>query len=166
LIINFVCTNLLGAVKVYYFLLVLHAVIKTGFMVRKTRQTVSIEMKKYFIHNGVEHFGPFDTEDLKQHKIQRETPIWYEGLEDWTTAEKIVELKPLFAAIPPPFRKVELTPPKIEKKEKVASAKPKETDNNSVKALMKKNEFIVVFILSSFMFFSVVCGILLYLLMK
>jgi hypothetical protein len=157
-----------GTVKVYFFLLVLQAVIKTGFMVRKTRQTVSIEMKKYFIHNGVEHFGPFDTEDLKQHKIQRETPIWYEGLEDWTTAEKIVELKPLFAAIPPPFKKVELTPPKIEKKEKavkVAKESPKESDS-TVNALMKKNEFIVVFILSSFMFFSVICGILLYLLMK
>jgi len=61
-------------------------------------------MKKYFIHNGTEQQGPFDLDDLKSKMISKETPIWYEGLEEWTTAEKLEELKDVFKPLtPPPF---------------------------------------------------------------
>lgn len=61
-------------------------------------------MKKYYIHNGKEQQGPFDIEDLKTKSITKDTSIWYDGLLDWTTADKIEELKDLLRSqTPPPF---------------------------------------------------------------
>jgi hypothetical protein len=53
-------------------------------------------MKKYFSHNGEEPNGPFDVEDLKKKNINRETLIWYEGIDNWIVADKIEELNVLF----------------------------------------------------------------------
>ncbi|HEY6162751.1 MAG TPA: DUF4339 domain-containing protein [Bacteroidia bacterium] len=66
-------------------------------------------MKKYYLHNGIEQQGPFDAEDLKSRTITRETPIWYDGLPDWTKAGDIPELQSLFVSSPPPFKTT--TPP-------------------------------------------------------
>lgn len=68
-------------------------------------------MKKYFIHNGVHQLGPFDIEALRSENITWQTPVWHEGLDEWTTAEKIDELKSIFNSIPPPFTTA--TPPPI-----------------------------------------------------
>ena len=62
-------------------------------------------MKKYFLHNGTEQDGPFNIEELKEKKISRETSIWFEGLEEWTTAGKIEELNPIFSSIPTVLKK-------------------------------------------------------------
>jgi len=53
-------------------------------------------MKQYFIHNGQNEEGPFDLEQLKLQPLKKETPIWYEGLDKWTTAGEIEEIKILF----------------------------------------------------------------------
>jgi len=53
-------------------------------------------MKKYFLNDGTSQQGPFDIEELKAKNINVETPIWYEGLAEWTTAGKVEELKVLF----------------------------------------------------------------------
>ena len=55
-------------------------------------------MKKYFLHNGTTHEGPFDIEELKG--ITGDTPVWFDGLDDWTTADKVAELKDLIKAAP------------------------------------------------------------------
>jgi hypothetical protein len=69
-------------------------------------------MKKYYLHNGTEQTGPFDIEELKANNIKKETPIWYEGLSEWTTAGKIEELEILFkVTTPPPFSPNPITPP-------------------------------------------------------
>ncbi len=62
-------------------------------------------MKIYYYHNGEQEVGPFSIEDLQNLDIKPETPIWYEGLEQWTIAGKIKELEPLFKnkVSPPPF---------------------------------------------------------------
>jgi GYF domain 2 len=60
-------------------------------------------MKKYFLHNGTEQRGPFDIADLKSENISKETPIWFDGITEWTSASKIEELKSLFIVTPPPF---------------------------------------------------------------
>lgn len=62
-------------------------------------------MKKYYLHNGKEQEGPFSVDDLKSKQINRDTPIWYEGISEWTTAEKIDELKELIKTTPPPINK-------------------------------------------------------------
>lgn len=60
-------------------------------------------MKKFYLHDGSGQQGPFDLEDLKSNNITKSTPIWYDGLTEWTTAEKVDELKDLFSITPPPF---------------------------------------------------------------
>lgn len=61
-------------------------------------------MKKYYLHDGTNQQGPFDLEELRARRISRETPVWYEGLADWTIAGNIPELSVLFAvATPQPF---------------------------------------------------------------
>ena len=62
-------------------------------------------MSKYYLHDGSENSGPFTIEELKQNKITRNTPIWYEGIDDWKEAGSIDELKSLFPVIPPPIKK-------------------------------------------------------------
>jgi hypothetical protein len=72
-------------------------------------------MKKFFTHDGTEQKGPFDLEDLRSQKIARDTPVWFEGLPSWTSAEKIEELQELFkTTTPPPFNNM---PPPFEKEE-------------------------------------------------
>jgi hypothetical protein len=74
-------------------------------------------MKKYFIQEANGQSGPFDFEELKKRNILKNTPVWYEGLAEWTTAEKVEELKPLFqSASPPPFEKNQSSPPRFEAK--------------------------------------------------
>ncbi len=68
-------------------------------------------MSKYFLHDGQNQLGPFDKSELKEKKIAIDTPIWYEGLPDWTTAGELSELKDLFVLAPPPFKKIEKTAP-------------------------------------------------------
>jgi hypothetical protein len=63
-------------------------------------------MRKYFIHNGQSEIGPFDFEQLKTMQLKNETPIWYEGLQNWTTANNIEELKSILNS--------NVSPPKFE----------------------------------------------------
>ena len=62
-------------------------------------------MRKYFIHNGETENGPFDIEQLKSMQIKSETPIWYEGLQNWTVAGNVEELKTIIisTSTPPKF---------------------------------------------------------------
>lgn len=50
-------------------------------------------MKQYFAYNGKKAVGPYDLQTLKKIKINKDTPIWYTGLPEWTTAEYVEELK-------------------------------------------------------------------------
>jgi len=76
-------------------------------------------IKRYYLHNGTEQQGPYDIEDLKQKGIQNQTPVWYEGLSEWTTADQIEELKDLLGkATPPRFSGTHSTPLPTTSKEK------------------------------------------------
>lgn len=66
-------------------------------------------MKKYFLHNGTESSGPFDLDELIAKKITKTTHVWFEGMEKWSTAGNIEELKSLFILVPPPI--YPLSPP-------------------------------------------------------
>ena len=96
-------------------------------------------MKKYFLHNGADQQGPFDIDDLKAKNISRETPIWFDGINEWKTAGKIDELKSLFATIPPPYTTTNETPPPIQKTETKQSEtfyQPEKEKNNSGKSAL------------------------------
>lgn len=60
---------------------------------------------KYYLHDGDEQRGPFSLDDLKTKFITKETPVWREGLNDWTKAGMLDELSSLFASVPPSFKK-------------------------------------------------------------
>lgn len=51
--------------------------------------------------------GPFDMNTLqaylRQGQITRDTLVWRQGLANWVAAGTVVELAPLFAAVPPPM---------------------------------------------------------------
>lgn len=94
-------------------------------------------MTQYFLHDGNQELGPFGIEQLKSQNLKEETPIWHEGLEHWTTAGKLPEIKNLLIRkIPPPFIKIteqKLPPPK---EDKIPPSKP----NQYTKQLPEKNK--------------------------
>ena len=70
---------------------------------------------KYFIAFGDTKKGPFSLEEVKGYKLERNTLIWKEGLDEWRKAEEFEELKSLFIATPPPLPGVTETPkPKLD----------------------------------------------------
>lgn len=85
-------------------------------------------MNKYYLHNGSENIGPFDLEELKAKKITKETPVWCEGMDDWTTAGAVEELKSILVSTPPPIKKV-VDDPKSNS-ESTKSTEPKKVIEN------------------------------------
>ena len=51
-------------------------------------------MRQYFFHNGQNQEGPLELVQLNSHNLKKDTPIWYEGLENWTTAGEIEDGRP------------------------------------------------------------------------
>src|SRR5688572_13082710 len=60
-------------------------------------------MKKYYVHDGLIHEGPFELEELKTKGITYTTHVWHEGLSHWKIAGEVEELKSLMSTVPPPF---------------------------------------------------------------
>lgn len=114
-------------------------------------------MKQYFIHDGQNEIGPFDFENLKQQNLKKETPIWFEGLENWTTADEIEELKPLFMgqSKPPPLKKATL-PPIIETK------KVEQTPSYDAAFPTKKKSYLLPIIISGLLIVGCTMGWLVY----
>lgn len=63
-------------------------------------------MKKYYVVKNGKQSGPFTLEEIKEKGINRETYVWFEGLNNWKKAKEIKELNDLFTT-PPPFNKNE-----------------------------------------------------------
>lgn len=55
-------------------------------------------MKKYFIHVNGSSVGPYSFEDLRAMRIQKTTPVWYDGLGAWKNSGDVPELRALFAS--------------------------------------------------------------------
>ena len=53
-------------------------------------------MMYYFIKDGDDESGPFSLKQLKSKSIQKNTSVWFAGLQEWTTASQVYELKELF----------------------------------------------------------------------
>ena len=63
---------------------------------------MNYEVKKYYLHNGQESSGPFDKEELRVQKINKDTLVWSEDWNEWKKAGEIDELKIILLSIPPP----------------------------------------------------------------
>lgn len=73
---------------------------------------------QYWISDGVEQFGPFATGQLLANGLQPHWLVWAEGMDDWTRADAVDAIRPLFAAPqhqpppqPPPADPHPQTPP-------------------------------------------------------
>ena len=55
-------------------------------------------MQKYFIRNEGGQEGPYSPEELLTRGLGPDTPVWYEGLDNWTTASQVEELRNLLAS--------------------------------------------------------------------
>ena len=64
-------------------------------------------MKEYYLHNGEENSGPFNSKELKDLKITKDTPVWSNDMEDWKKAGEIDELKSILSNNPPPLKKLQ-----------------------------------------------------------
>ena len=60
----------------------------------------------YYIHENGSSSGPYSIGQLLQKQILPSTPIWKEGLPDWTIASHLPELQGGATQIPPPFQPV------------------------------------------------------------
>lgn len=99
-------------------------------------------MKKFYIHVDSKQLGPFDIEELKSYALTKDTPIWYEGLSEWTTMENIEELKELITIVsPPPYKAPKNnTPPPFVKESKPQSPKPETLVKEPVITKKTKNK--------------------------
>lgn len=66
---------------------------------------------KYYIYDDDDQHGPFSFDELKSKNLTRSTMIWREGLDEWTRADDVEELKPLLQSVPPSIKKT--IPPKL-----------------------------------------------------
>ncbi|MFQ3174235.1 MAG: hypothetical protein ACI9WT_000924 [Flavobacterium sp.] len=96
-------------------------------------------MKTYYLHNGNENEGPFDLEQLRSKIINRTTPVWSAGMEDWKRAGEMEDLKSILASVPPPIKHSITTPSGPEDKKK--------GENRKILGLTKKNFFLVTGVL-------------------
>lgn len=58
-------------------------------------------MKKYFVFINEEQKGPFSIEELSKKYLTEEMLVWCEGMDGWTKAGEIEELKEITHQLPP-----------------------------------------------------------------
>ncbi len=63
-------------------------------------------MKNWYYSDGVEKYGPFLLEELKNHPIDEKTLVWIEGMDDWKPAREVSEIAEVLnfdKSLPPPI---------------------------------------------------------------
>lgn len=70
-------------------------------------------MKHYYYADNDQQLGPFTVEELKAKRLKKSTLVWTEGMQDWTIANDIVELKDILISEPPPLPKKMTAPPTV-----------------------------------------------------
>ncbi|MBR5118415.1 MAG: DUF4339 domain-containing protein [Muribaculaceae bacterium] len=81
---------------------------------------------EFFIIKNDEQHGPFTIDQLREMGIDANTPVWHKGLDDWTLAAEIDELKDLLVYSPMPDIDVE------------EAAVPPQWNSHTAKAIEKK----------------------------
>jgi hypothetical protein len=56
-------------------------------------------MTNWYIRNNDQHLGPYSIEELKLVGIYNDDFVWKEGLEHWTKAETLAELKDMVVSL-------------------------------------------------------------------
>lgn len=113
-------------------------------------------MTQYFIHDGQEEKGPLDIEQLKLESLKQDTPIWHEGLESWTSAGQVEELKFLFATKPTPPPLIKSTPPPISTQTKTEQTSYTAPIQNDFDTTNKKSFKVPLIIAASFLVIALI----------
>lgn len=66
-------------------------------------------MRKYFYTENGNRFGPITYDQLKNVSIRPDTLVWFHGLDDWTPARELEEMKPILELLPPPLEELNTT---------------------------------------------------------
>ncbi len=61
-------------------------------------------MKTFYYAEGDKRVGPVSLDEVANAAIQPDTLVWSEGLPDWVPATDLVELREVFAKLPPPIK--------------------------------------------------------------
>lgn len=103
-------------------------------------------MNSYFLHNGTDSIGPFTIQELKTMNLKSTTPVWCQGMPDWSTAIELAELKPLFTVTPPPLRKSvpKPVPAQLPVENKIGFVEP--TIEKKSKRILGLNKSVFIFI--------------------
>jgi uncharacterized membrane protein YhaH (DUF805 family) len=105
-------------------------------LIKKTK-----DMKKYFHSVGKEKNGPISLDVLKQENITKDTLIWVEGLDDWTPAGELDEMKPILELQPPPIISGEINESKEPEEEAVKTIENFESQSRPTKKGMFSSLF-------------------------
>lgn len=58
---------------------------------------------EYWIRLDGEQIGPLTLEEVRRLPLKPDTPVWVEGMEDWTTASNILQLADMWQTTQTPF---------------------------------------------------------------
>ena len=117
-------------------------------------------MRKYFIHNGQTEMGPFEMEQLNTMQLKSETPVWFDGLQNWTTAGNIPELQSIINSynLPPKFENpvsYKINPPIYTKPDYGTNINEQVKKNNTVRNIFFAFGIIaIVFLLGMLFLFT------------
>lgn len=64
-------------------------------------------MTRFYYSDGKDKHGPLSLEQLQNEPIDGETLIWFQGLNHWTPASEVEEMKSILELKPPPIKNSE-----------------------------------------------------------
>lgn len=107
-------------------------------------------MKKYYYSDGIEKFGPVSFDELKQKNITKDTLIWFQGMDKWTLAKNLEEMRPILDLVPHPITILQKDP-----------EQHKEKDSNLIQQTPKKKKnyiipiiIVLILLVVSYLYYS------------
>jgi hypothetical protein len=106
-------------------------------------------MKKYYYSDGIDKFGPVSFDELKQKNITNDTLIWFQGLDKWTPAKNLEEIKPILDLVLSPITILEKEPEPLEKESNSIQPTPKKKKNYILPIVI-----ILILLVVSYLYYS------------
>jgi len=116
--------------------------------------------KKFFIVKNGDKFGPYSLSDLQGVNVDKETLIWYNGLENWVKIGEVEELAQIFIQVPPPIPKLIVDAPQkviiespidisLLNKNRLSKEEKNEKKRNTTKFFLRELAYILFFVTTS-----------------
>ena len=71
-------------------------------------------MKHYYYADDDQQLGPFTLDELKTKRLKKSVLVWTDGMDEWSMADSVDELKDILVSEPPPLLKKNHPQPPIE----------------------------------------------------